>query len=44
MNANSKLMNGKKYRNARNMKDYRENIERIISNKNQMIDEYQRQK
>ena len=44
MNANSKLMNGKKYRNARNMKDYRENIDKIISDKNQMIDEYRKQK
>ena len=41
MNANSKLMNGKKYRNARNMKDYRQNIKKIINDKNQMISEYQ---
>lgn len=44
MNANSKLMNGKKYRNARNMKDYRENIDKIIRDKNQIINEYKRQK
>ena len=44
MNANSKLMNGKKYRNARNMKDYRENIEKIIRDKNQIINEYKRKK
>ena len=44
MNANSKLMDGKKYRNARNMKDYRENIEKIIRDKNQIINEYKRQK
>lgn len=42
MNANSKLMNGKKYRNARNMKDYRDNIEKIIIDKNQIINEYQK--
>lgn len=42
MNANSKLMDGKKYRNARNMKDYRENIEKIIRDKNQIINEYKR--
>lgn len=42
MNANSKLMNGKKYRNARNMKDYSENIEKIIRDKNQIINEYKR--
>lgn len=44
MNANSKLVNGKKYRNARNMKDYKENIEKIIRDKNQIINEYKRQK
>lgn len=44
MNANSKLMDGKKYRNARNMKDYKENIEKIIRDKNQIINEYKRKK
>ena len=37
MNANTKLMNGKKYRNARNLRDYTENIENIIRDKNMMI-------
>lgn len=37
MNANTKLMNGKKYRNARNLRDYTENIENIIKDKNMMI-------
>ena len=38
MNANTKLMNGKKYRNARNLRDYTENIENIIRYKNMMIE------
>ena len=38
MNANTKLMNGKKYRNARNLRDYTENIENIIMDKNMMIE------
>lgn len=38
MNANTKLMNGKKYRNARNLRDYTENIENIIRDKNMMIE------
>lgn len=38
MNANTKLMNGKKYRNARNLRDYTENIENIIKDKNMIIE------
>lgn len=38
MNANTKLINGKKYRNARNLRDYTENIENIIRDKNMMIE------
>lgn len=38
MNANTKLMNDKKYRNARNLRDYTENIENIIRDKNMMIE------
>ncbi len=40
MNANTKLMNGKKYRNARNMKDYMDNIKKIIIDKNEILDKY----
>lgn len=40
MNANSKLMNGKKYRNHRNVRDYEENIENIIRDKNKMISSF----
>lgn len=42
MNANSKLVNGKKYRNARNLRDYKENIESIIRDKNIIIYDYKR--
>ena len=34
MNANSKLMNGSKYRNPRNLRDYFANIDRIVEEKN----------
>lgn len=40
MNANSKLTNGKKYRNSRNLRDYYQNINRQIEEKNKMIYEY----
>lgn len=42
MNANSKLTNGKKYRNPRNLRDYYENFERVISDKNDLLKEYKR--
>ena len=42
MNANSKLVNGQKYRNARNLRDYQANIEDIIREKNTMINNYKR--
>lgn len=38
MNANSKLTNGKKYRNERNLRDYYKNIEKEISDKNKLIE------
>lgn len=37
MNSNSKFMNGKKYRNSRNLRDYIENINIHIEEKNRMI-------
>ena len=40
MNANSKLMNGKKYRNDRNIRDYYNNIDKNINAKNKLINEY----
>ena len=40
MNANSKLMNGKKYRNDRNLRDYYEHINENIKAKNKLINEY----
>lgn len=40
MNANSKLMNGKKYRNDRNLRDYYEHINESIEAKNKLINEY----
>lgn len=40
MNANSKLMNGKKYRNERNLRDYYKNIEKEISDKNKLIENF----
>lgn len=40
MNANSKLMNGKKYRNDRNIRDYYNNIDKKINAKNKLINEY----
>ena len=40
MNANSKLMNGKKYRNERNLRDYYKNIEKEIYDKNKLIENF----
>ncbi|WP_311516061.1 coproporphyrinogen dehydrogenase HemZ [uncultured Anaerococcus sp.] len=40
MNANTKLINGKKYRNARNLRDYFTNLEEEITSKNKLINEY----
>ena len=40
MNANSKLMNGKKYRNERNLRDYYKNIEKEISDKNKLVENF----
>lgn len=40
MNANSKLKNGKKFRNPRNLRDYYQDFDEIIKAKNKMIKEY----
>lgn len=40
MNANSKLMNGKKFRNSRNLRDYFAKVQEEIWAKNEMINEY----
>lgn len=40
MNANSKLTKGKKYRNERNLRDYYKNIEKEISDKNKLIENF----
>lgn len=40
MNANSKLTNGKKYRNERNLRDYYKDIEKEISDKNKLIENF----
>ena len=37
MNANSKLMDGKKYRNPRNLRDYLDNITKVIEEKNSIL-------
>lgn len=37
MNANTKLINGSKYRNPRNLRDYYENFEKSLADKNEMI-------
>lgn len=42
MNANSKLINNEKYRNARNMKDYEALLDEEISDKNKMIENYKK--
>lgn len=44
MNANTKLMNGKKFRNSRNLRDYFDKFQREIWAKNEMINEYNRNK
>lgn len=40
MNANSKLMNAKKFRNSRNLRDYFLRLEEEIRAKNTLINEY----
>lgn len=40
MNANSKLKNGNKFRNPRNLRDYYQDFDEIIKAKNKMIKEY----
>lgn len=42
MNSNSKLTNGSKYRNGRNLRDYMENLEKEIQDKNNLIKEYEK--
>ncbi|WP_243343744.1 radical SAM protein [Anaerococcus sp. AGMB09787] len=42
MNANSKLMDGTKYRNARNLRDYYEKLDEEIDSKNNIINGYSR--
>ncbi|WP_306483964.1 coproporphyrinogen III oxidase [Anaerococcus sp.] len=44
MNANTKLMNGKKFRNSRNLRDYFDKVQREIWAKNEMINEYNKDK
>lgn len=44
MNANTKLMNGKKFRNSRNLRDYFDRVQREIWAKNEMINEYNKDK
>ena len=43
MNANSKLMNGEKYRNPRNLRDYENNLDKIIKDKNKLIKTFKNQ-
>lgn len=40
MNSNTKLMNGKKFRNSRNLRDYFAKVQEEIRAKNEMINEY----
>ena len=40
MNANSKLLNGKKFRNSRNLRDYYEKVTSEIDAKNKLINGY----
>ena len=40
INANSKLMNGKKYRNARKLRDYETGLDEMVPTKNKLINEY----
>lgn len=44
MNANTKLMNGKKFRNSRNLRDYFYKVQEEIWAKNEMINEYNKDK
>mgnify|MGYP000956552179 CR=1 FL=1 len=44
MNANTKLMNGKKFRNSRNLRDYFDKVQEEIWAKNEMINEYNKDK
>lgn len=44
MNANTKLMNGKKFRNSRNLRDYFDKVQRETRAKNEMINEYNKDK
>ncbi len=43
MNANSKLISGKKFRNPRNLRDYYQDFEENLSAKNEMIKELRRE-
>lgn len=43
MNANSKLMNEEKYRNPRNLRDYENNLDKIIKDKNKLIKTFKNQ-
>ena len=42
MNANSKFISGKKFRNPRNLRDYYQNFESNLTDKNKMIEELRR--
>lgn len=42
MNANSKLISGKKFRNPRNLRDYYQDFEKNLMAKNEMIEELRR--
>lgn len=44
MNANSKLTNGDKYRNSKNLRDYYRDFDENIMAKNQMISKYRKDK
>lgn len=44
MNANTKLINGKKFRNSRNLRDYFAKVQEEIWAKNEMINEYNKDK
>ncbi|WP_105301132.1 coproporphyrinogen III oxidase [Anaerococcus marasmi] len=44
MNANTKFMNGKKFRNSRNLRDYFAKVQEEIWAKNEMINEYNKDK
>ena len=42
MNSNSKLINGKKFRNPRNLRDYYKDFKKSLAAKNEMIEEIRR--